>query len=79
MPALLDDTSHGVLLKEQLTSALKQVIVTGRFREGNPFPAGQRLQHCTRPFAASAYAVCKSGERSIEAHHNGQRPRGREG
>ena len=30
MPALLDDASHGVLLKEQLASALEQVIVTGR-------------------------------------------------
>ena len=45
----------------------------------NPFLAGQRLQHCIRPFAASAYAVWKNGGRSIEAHHNGQRSSGRKG
>ena len=34
MLAVLDDTPHGVLLKEQLASALKQVIVTGRLHAG---------------------------------------------
>jgi DNA-binding FadR family transcriptional regulator len=162
MPAPLDDTSHGVLLKEQLASALEQVIVTGRpharhrvaetiwpqefsvaqasvqrdphfhialtsapgnpcvgrdrseilpancvysgprphererpdtwighlpnhrlllhmIREGNPILAGQRGQHCIRPFAASAYAVRENVDGSIEAHHNGQWSRGWKG
>jgi hypothetical protein len=145
MPALLDDTSRSVLLKEQLTSPLKRVIVTGRLharhrvaetiwpqefsvaqasvqrgphfhialtrapgnpvlaeigaqgpdawigdlpdnrlvlhmiREGNPILAGQCVQHSIRPFAASAYAVWENVEGSIEAHHNGQRSRGRKG
>lgn len=43
MPALLDDTSHGVLPKEQLASALKQVIVTGRLH------AGQRVVETVWP------------------------------
>jgi hypothetical protein len=45
--------------------------------EGNPILAGQYVQHCIRPFAASAYAVWENVEGSIEAHHNGQRSRGR--
>jgi len=48
-------------------------------REGNPILAGQCVQHGIRPFAASAYAVWENVEGSIEAHHNGQRSRGRKG
>jgi hypothetical protein len=48
-------------------------------REGNPILAGQSVQHCIRPFAASAYAVWENVEGSIEAHHNGQPSRGRKG
>src|SRR5450755_3817002 len=48
MPALLDDNSHGVLLKEQLASALKQVIVTGRLH------AGQRVVETVWPQEFSA-------------------------
>jgi hypothetical protein len=48
-------------------------------RKGYPILAGQCVQHGIRPFAASAYAVWQSVETSIEAHHNGQRSRGRKG
>jgi DNA-binding GntR family transcriptional regulator len=54
MPALLDDTSHGVLLKEQLVSALKQVIVTGRLH------AGQRV---VEPVRRQEFSVAQASVR----------------
>jgi hypothetical protein len=54
-------------------------LLLHRIREGNPILAGQRVQHGIWPFAASAYAVWENVEASIEAHHNGQRSRGRKG
>jgi DNA-binding FadR family transcriptional regulator len=52
MPALLDDTSHGIVLKEQLASALKQVIVTGRLH------AGQRVVETAWPQEFSVAQAC---------------------
>ena len=57
MPALLDDTSHGVLLKELIA-----FIQVRALRQGNPILAGQCLQHCIQPFSASASAVWENVE-----------------
>jgi DNA-binding FadR family transcriptional regulator len=74
----------GVLTSEQGPDAWigdlpNHRLVQHMISEGNPILAGQCVQHCIRPFAASAYAVWENVEGSIEAHHNGQRSRGRKG
>jgi DNA-binding GntR family transcriptional regulator len=64
MPALLDDTSYGVLLKEQLASALKQVIVTGRLHAGTESwkPFGPRSSAWRRrPFARRSISRLTEG------------------